>query len=122
MANIYLLVDTGDASSVEEAVSFLQGLGETAEKATKPAAKPTTKKTAAKKPTAQKEEPAPEAEAEETDGPGVTRDQVRDALKSYAAIEGKDAAIAILKDHGASSLGELDEAKFADVFEAAGGE
>lgn len=59
----------------------------------------------------------PKAETTETEGP--TREEVRKKLKDFAAIEGKDAAIAILKAHGAASIGELDEDKFGAVIAAA---
>lgn len=47
-----------------------------------------------------------------------TIEDVRKALKEYASIEGKPAAIQILKDNGASSIGELKEKKFASVIAA----
>lgn len=76
---------------------------------------------------AAEEEDASESEEEESsadgdDGDeasdGPTRDDVRAALKDYAALEGKEAAIAILKDHGASSMSELKESKFQAVIDA----
>jgi hypothetical protein len=85
-----------------------------AEAKSKPADKKADKK--ADKPAAKKEEPAEEPAA--PDGP--SRDEVRAKLKEYAALEGKEAAIQILKDNGAASIGELDEAKFADVMKACG--
>lgn len=69
---------------------------------------------------AAKEEETATAVDDEPDEPGITRDEVRGKLKEYAALEGKEAAIAILKDHGAASIGELDESKFAAVIEACG--
>ena len=59
-----------------------------------------------------------EAETEEDMGSAIDREEVRAALKAHAAIEGKDAAIAILKDHGSPSIGELAEEHFAAVIEA----
>lgn len=53
---------------------------------------------------------------DEDDAP--TREQVRDALKEYAGVEGKAAAIAILNDNGAKSMGELDEGNFQAVLDA----
>ena len=49
---------------------------------------------------------------------GPTREDVRAKLKAFAAIDGKEAAIKILNDHGAASISELDEDKFAEVIEA----
>ena len=51
---------------------------------------------------------------------GPTREQVKDALKGYAALNGKDAAIGILRDVGkASSIGELAEENFQAVLDKA---
>ena len=111
-------VDTSDGAGLNEAIETLQKLGGSAPAATK-ATKPAAKKTAAKK-AAPKEEPAAEPEAEETSDPdGPTLDEVRAKLKEYAALEGKENAIQILKDNGASSIGELDESKYAAVIAAA---
>ncbi len=57
---------------------------------------------------------------EADDAPTHTRDEVRAKLKEYAALEGKEAAIKILKDHGAASIGELDKAQFDAVVKATG--
>lgn len=54
------------------------------------------------------------------DAPTYSREDVRKALKDYSALEGKDAAIKILKDHGASSMSELKEEDFAKVMKAVG--
>ena len=48
---------------------------------------------------------------------GPTVEDVRTKLKEYAALEGKSAAIQILNDAGAASVGELDEGKFQDVID-----
>lgn len=78
--------------------------------------------------------PAAKAEASTDDAPAeaetpaeeeapaseYTREQVREALKAYAALESKEAAVQILKDHGAAALSELEESKFADVMKAVG--
>lgn len=45
----------------------------------------------------------------------INRETVRNVLKVYAALEGKDAAIKILKDNGTDSISKLDEDKFEDV-------
>jgi len=64
---------------------------------------------------------AAEAEKEEEKpAPKNSRDDVRAALKEHAALEGKDAAIQILKDHGAASITELSEDKFDEVVAACG--
>ena len=57
---------------------------------------------------------APEPEPE-----GPSRDDVKAALKSYAALESKEEAIALLKKHGkADSLSELEDANFQAVIDA----
>lgn len=48
---------------------------------------------------------------------GPTVDDVRAKLKGYGAIEGKEAAIKIIKDFGADSVSELDPAKFQAVID-----
>ena len=58
------------------------------------------------------------AAAEAAAAPKFTRDEVRQKLKEYAALAGKPAAIKLLKDNGADSIGELDEAAFEKVMEA----
>ncbi|AKQ75830.1 membrane spanning protein TolA [Roseobacter phage RDJL Phi 2] len=65
-------------------------------------------------------EEAEKEEDEKDEEPSVTREDVKAALKDYAALEGKDAAITILKDHGAASITELAEEKYADVIAACG--
>lgn len=83
-----------------------------------------TKATKAEAP--KEEEDVTEATASEEDDfgdveakPSLTRDQVLAQLKKYAALEGKPAAVKILKDHGAKNIAELDEAQFQKVFDAA---
>jgi membrane protein involved in colicin uptake len=57
---------------------------------------------------------------EEDDTPsGPTREDVRAALKKYAKLEGQPAAVQLLKDAGAVTMGELEEAKFQEVIDAA---
>ncbi len=74
---------------------------------------------AAAKQAAEAEADTAEAETDAgTDDSGLSREDVRMALKEYAALEGKPAAIQILKDAGANSVGELAEDKFADVVAA----
>ena len=63
-----------------------------------------------------RKKPEPEPEEE----PGPTREEVRQALKDYAALESKSAAIKILKAHDASSITELDEDEFLSVLEDCG--
>lgn len=91
----------------------------------KAAAEKRKKAAAAKK--AKEEAEAKAAEEEEVDdglgldddeAPAPTREEVRDALKEYAGIEGKAAAIKILNDNGAKSMGELDEGNFQAVIDA----
>ena len=56
-----------------------------------------------------------EEEAAAAAGPKITREEVRQKLKEYGALEGREAAIGILKKHGAPSITELAEDKFAAV-------
>ena len=95
--------------------------------AKKAAAAEKRKKAAAAKKKAEAEAAAAEEEEDVDDGLGLdddddddapTREQVRDALKEYAGVEGKAAAIAILNDNGAKSMGELDEGNFQAVIDA----
>ena len=78
--------------------------------------KTTAKKKPAAKPAAEKKDPPPSDDLLEDEG--LTREQVKTALKGYAALEGKEEAIKILKDHGASSIGELDSEHFQAVIDA----
>lgn len=71
-----------------------------------------------------------EAEADEDDGLGLddededdgetyTQEDVKKALQAYMKIEGKPAAIKIMKDHGASNLTAIKEEDYASVIRAA---
>lgn len=57
---------------------------------------------------------------EEKDADVPTKDQVRRALQDYVAIEGKDPAIELLKEHGdgAENLSQLKEKFHAAVLKA----
>ena len=76
------------------------------------------------------EEAAAEAEADdlglddtssgEIEEVTYTREDVRKALKDYADLEGRDAAIKVLKDHGAASMGELKEEHYPSVMKIVG--
>lgn len=57
------------------------------------------------------ETPAPKKEEK----PKVTREMVVKALKDHAALEGKEASIAILTDLGADSISTLDPDKYAEA-------
>lgn len=52
-------------------------------------------------------------------GGGFSREQVKARLKEYAAIEGREAVIALLKKHGAEAMSQLAEDKFAAVMKEA---
>lgn len=106
--------------------------------------KPTTRKRAtppadkapAEKPVEEKkpDEPPVEEKAEEVDplddGQAVdpladdepaktyTKEEVRTALKSYQNIEGSAAMMEVLRKHGADSLSNLAEARYAEVMAA----
>lgn len=74
-------------------------------------------------PAAQEEQPAddlglddPEDAADPIDEePKFTEDDVRKALKNYRDINGADAVMAILKEHGASGMGSLKPEHYASV-------
>lgn len=44
-----------------------------------------------------------------------TKDTVMKALRTHAQEHGRDAAIQVLKDHGASNVSSLDPGKYQDV-------
>ena len=70
-----------------------------------------------------KEEPAADKPAE-TKAKKVTADDARKALKAYAAIEGNDAAMELLKSLGAgsvSALAEQGDDKLAELVAKCGG-
>lgn len=119
MTHVSISFDPTDEESVAEAAGALAHfIGASSTEEAEPA--PKKESAAAKK----KRLAAEAADAEDGDGDeapdGPTRDDVRDKLKTYAAIEGKDAAIKILEDNGSASIGELDEASFQAVIDACG--
>ena len=91
-----------------------------AEKRKKAAAEKKAKEEAEAKAKEEAEAAAAAEEEEKSDEPEFTREDVKAKLKDYAALEGKEAAIGILKDHGAASITELAEDKYADVIAACG--
>ena len=101
----------GDKAPAEE--------GSSAEDEKKAAAAKKRKDAAAKK-KEEDEAAAAAAAAASEDKQENSRDDVRAALKEYAALEGKEAAIQILKDHGAASITELAEDQFDKVVAACG--
>ncbi len=127
---ITFTVDTNEPDDIVEAMGTLAAFhaisnGDEAPAETEPLTEPTTidpdadkKAAVAAKRKAKAAEKKAAEDAASTDEAGPDRDAVRAALKNYAALEGKDAAIAILKDHGSPSIGELDETEFASVVEA----
>lgn len=90
--------------------ALVKAVGATAKAAAAPAAAKANGKA---------EDPPAETKAEEPASDGPSRDDVRAALKDFSAIEGKPAAVKILKEHGAASISELAEDKFASVIAAA---
>lgn len=87
----------------------------------KPAAKEKAKpaeKPKEEKPAAKEEKPA-DPPAEEKPEPKHDREAVREKLKEVKATLGAEAAMRILKDHGASSMPALDESKFDAAYDAA---
>ena len=129
MTTVTITFDPNNDESMHEAAAILviiSGAGDEVETEVKP--KPET--AAAKKRRLAAERKASEAEAETSDtdtdpDEGASEDvldleTVRKALKDYAGLEGREAAIAILNDHNASSMSELDESEFASVIKAIG--
>lgn len=116
-------LDTMDAQEVSDAIDRihrLMGWDNPAMDVAVPekvAAKPKTKPKATKA-ADKKTEPAKEEVTDPAKGDGPDLKTVREALKGYAAIEGREAAIAILTKHGSATIGELAEDKYADVLKA----
>lgn len=91
----------------------------------KPAEKP---KATTRKPAKPAPEPEEQAEEQEDDlglddepeekAETYTVDDVRKALKNYRDINGGPATMQVLKDHGASGMGDLKPEKFASVMKA----
>lgn len=102
MTKVIVEVEAGSAVSFATAHQVL----EAAEAATCEAGTPATK---ADKPAADKK----------ADKPKHDVDAVRQSLKELAALTSKEVAVAILKDHGASSISELAEGKYDSVVAAA---
>ena len=57
--------------------------------------------------------------AGDDDGAPVTQEMVLKALKEYREIEGTDAVVALLKEHGASHIKQLKPESYAAVHKAA---
>ncbi|MEE8609028.1 MAG: hypothetical protein V3S55_15595 [Nitrospiraceae bacterium] len=132
MTKIMIEVDLDDETSMVSATETIAQLmaavggsgGEPSADEKKAASKAAKAKAKAIKEAEAEAEAAAAAEAKEEDSSddgdsdGPTRDDVREALKGLAALDDKKTAIAILKDHDASSIAELDEDQFADVIAA----
>lgn len=54
----------------------------------------------------------------EPEEPSFTEDEVRKALKNFRDINGSDAVMKVLKDHGASGMGSLKPEQYASVMKA----
>jgi len=97
-----------NAAAIEKSTELMaKAVGSTA--APKAADKTAEQKTEAPKP----------KEPEKPKGP--TREDVVKALQDFRAIEGKEAAIGILKDHGAESVSDLDPSKYQAVIDKTNG-
>lgn len=116
---VTIIVDpvTDTADEVHAMVDRVMG-GSTAKAETSAEDPAAAKKAAAKKAAAKKAAAAAKKKETEEDDPGVTMEEVREKLKSYAALDSKDAAIKILKDNGAASISELNKGSYAAVIEA----
>lgn len=69
----------------------------------------------------QADKPADKKPAEPPKPKGPSREDVVKALKDHASLEGKEAAIAILKDLGADSVSDLDPDKYQEAIDKANG-
>ena len=58
-----------------------------------------------------------ETKATETKTKKLTAEDVRAGLKAYSVIEGKEGAIALLKEFGADTLNDLDPDKYQAVLD-----
>lgn len=113
--------DVLDAKKTLEAFAFAQQSGNAPAASTKAT---TTKEKPADKPKA--ETPAPVVETPKAAEPDplddapkavvVDRETVRASLKKVQTLDGKDAAVAILKKYGANSMSELKEESFAGAY------
>lgn len=93
---------------------------ENAKKAKKAAAEAMAKAAAEAKAKLEEAEADPFGD-DEFESKSYSKEDVRRALRKYANENDKQGAIKLLKDAGASSLGELDEEKYAEVVEACNG-
>jgi len=84
---------------------------------TKASAKKTDAPPAEKPAEAAKAPPAPEPDPldDAPAAPPIDRETVRAALKAVQALDGKDAAVALLKKYGANSMSELKDEHFANA-------
>ncbi len=77
-------------------------------------------KVAVPAPAAEAKKEAPRAEAPKPAEPAkkkveITLDQVRDKIKAYAAVEGKPAAVELIKEFGADVVSDIDPDKFEAI-------
>lgn len=120
------IIVTVNANTLKEVQENLETMLKEIKKGIVPSSSSTEEKKPVTKPKAEEKKPDPKPE-EDDDDMGLddddddepTIEQVRTALKAYRDVEGKDAAIKILKDHGASSMGDLKSDKYAEVLAAA---
>lgn len=73
------------------------------------------------KPAKGAEEPPAQPETPAEPPPAPTADSVREALRNHVQVHGRDAAVAVLKAHGANAVSELPEEKYPAVLEALAG-
>jgi hypothetical protein len=109
-------VEVQDAIKTVQAFAFAQQSGN-APAASEKAAKPPkeTKAAASPPPPPPAPPPAPEPDPLE-DAVTIDREMVRASLKKVQTLDGKDAAVAILKKYGANSMSELKEENFAGAY------
>lgn len=106
-----LTIETDDEASVQEAINLLAVLtGGAPEQGEDQSATKTKRKPAEKKTTAKKEEPKE---------PTVSKEDVRKALQSRAALDGRQASLDILRDTGkADTIDDLSEDMYQKVIDA----
>lgn len=120
---VTITFDPANPGEVQDAIKTVQAFSFAQQTGNAPAA--STKATTAKKDKpADPPAEAPKAPVVETPDPlddapkavTIDRETVRASLKKVQTLDGKDAAVAILKKYGANSMSELKDEHFAGAY------
>lgn len=116
---VTITFDPANPGEVQDAIKTVQAFSFAQQTGNAPAA--STKATTAKKDKPADPPPAPVVETPDPldDAPkavAVDRETVRASLKKVQTLDGKDAAVAILKKYGANSMSELKDEHFAGAY------